>query len=134
MEFRVLGPSLEPDRGVQAQVIPRALPVRNAVEAGSGSASSPGALEKRMPVPDARKTVTILFTDIVNSSRLNLALDPEALRNLLARYFGELSAVVRRHGGIVEKYIGDAIMALYGEPTKEDDPLRAVRTAVEMRA
>jgi predicted ATPase/class 3 adenylate cyclase len=91
-------------------------------------------LKARESVPDVRKTVTILFTDIVDSSRLNLALDPEALRSLLARYFGELSAVIRRHGGIVEKYIGDAIMAVFGVPTlHEDDALRAVRTAIEMR-
>ena len=81
-----------------------------------------------------RKTVTILFADVVNSSRLSHALDPEAFRDLLARYFGELSAIVRRHGGIVEKYIGDAIMAVFGVPTlHEDDALRAVRAAVEIR-
>jgi predicted ATPase/class 3 adenylate cyclase len=91
-------------------------------------------LKEREPVADVRKTVTILFTDIVHSSQLSLALDPEALRSLLARYFGELSNVIQRHGGIVEKYIGDAIMAVYGVPTlHEDDALRAVRTAVEMR-
>ena len=86
------------------------------------------------PTSDVRKTVTILFADLVDSSRLSLALDPEALRNLLARYFGEMSAIVRRHGGIVEKYIGDAIMAVFGVPIlHEDDALRAVRAAVEMR-
>ncbi len=90
--------------------------------------------QAREPTRDVRKTVTILFADIVNSSRLSLALDPEALRNLLARYFGELSAIIRRHGGIVEKYIGDAIMAVFGVPIlHEDDALRAVRAAVEMR-
>ena len=83
---------------------------------------------------DSRKTVTILFIDIVDSSRLSQDLDPEALRNLLARYFGELSAVIRRHGGVVDKYIGDAIMAVFGVPVlHEDDALRAVRAAVEMR-
>ena len=90
--------------------------------------------EARDTALDVRKTVTILFIDIVDSSRLSLALDPEALRNLLARYFGELSAVIRRHGGTVEKYIGDAIMAVFGVPIlHEDDALRAVRAAVEMR-
>jgi predicted ATPase/class 3 adenylate cyclase len=84
--------------------------------------------------PDVRKTVTILFTDLVDSSRLSLTLDPEALRDLLGRYFREMSAIVRRHGGTVEKYIGDAIMAVFGVPTlHEDDALRAVRAAVEMR-
>lgn len=83
---------------------------------------------------DVRKTVTILFSDIVDSSRLSLALDPEALQNLLARYFNEMSAVIQRHGGVVEKYIGDAIMAVFGVPIlHEDDALRAVRAAVQMR-
>ena len=94
----------------------------------------PGVPEARDPALDVRKTVTILFVDIVDSSRLSLALDPEALRNLLARYFGELSAVIRRHGGVVDAYIGDAIMAVFGVPIlHEDDALRAVRAAVEMR-
>ena len=81
-----------------------------------------------------RKTVTIVFSDLVDSSRLSRQLDPEAHRNLLARYFGEMSEVVERHGGIVEKYIGDAVMAVFGVPVlHEDDALRAVRAAVEMR-
>src|SRR5688572_9116588 len=97
---------------------------------GSGSAVP----EARGSAPDVRKTVTILFVDIVDSSRLSLALDPEALRNLLVRYFDELSAVIRRHGGVVETYIGDAIMAVFGTPiAHEDDGPRAVRAAVEMR-
>ena len=96
--------------------------------------SEPAVPEARDPALDVRKTVTILFIDIVDSSRLSLALDPEALRNLLARYFDELSAVIRRHGGVVERYIGDAIMAVFGVPIlHEDDALRAVRAAVEMR-
>ena len=91
-------------------------------------------LKVRDPAPDVRKTVTILFIDIVDSSRLTLVLDPEALRSLLARYFRELSTIIRRHGGIVEAYIGDAIMAVFGVPIlHEDDALRAVRAAVEMR-
>src|SRR6516225_4359742 len=97
--------------------------------------SGPAVSEARdHPALDVRKTVTILFVDIVDSSRLSVALDPEALRNLLARYFGELSAVIRRHGGVVDAYIGDAIMAVFGVPIlHEDDALRAVRAAVEMR-
>lgn len=88
----------------------------------------------RDPSRDSRKTVTIIFVDIVDSSRLSRDLDPEALRNLLARYFGELSAIIRRHGGVVDKYIGDAIMAVFGVPVlHEDDALRAVRAAIEMR-
>ena len=83
---------------------------------------------------DVRKTVTIVFSDLVDSSRLSRQLDPEAHRNLLARYFGAMQDVVERHGGIVEKYIGDAVMAVFGVPVvHEDDALRAVRAAVEMR-
>src|SRR4051794_39589039 len=86
------------------------------------------------PGPGVRKTVSILFADLVDSSRLSRSLDPEALWNLLTRYFDEMSAVVQRHGGTVEKYIGDAIMAVFGVPTlHEDDGLRALRAAVEMR-
>src|SRR6516164_4219443 len=95
------------------------------------SGSGPSVSEARdHPALDVRKTVTILFIDIVDSSRLSLTLEPEALRNLLARYFGELSAVIRRHGGVVDAYIGDAIMAVFGVPIlHEDDALRAVRAA-----
>src|SRR4249919_3007562 len=89
---------------------------------------------ERPKLPDVRKTVTIVFSDLVDSSRLSRQLDPEAHRNLLARYFGEMSGVVERHGGIVEKYVGDAVMAVFGVPVlHEDDALRAVRVAVEMR-
>ena len=96
--------------------------------------SGPAVPEARNPALDVRKTVTILFIDIVDSSRLSLALDPEALRNLLVRYFDELTAVIRRHGGVVERYIGDAIMAVFGVPTLHgDDAERGVRAAVEMR-
>ena len=88
----------------------------------------------RESAQDVRKTVTVLFADIVDSSRLSQALDPEALRDVLARYFGEFSAIVGRHGGTVEKYIGDALMAVFGVPVlHEDDALRAVRAAAEMR-
>ncbi len=89
---------------------------------------------ERKPARDVRKVITILFADIVDSSRLSLTLDPEALRNLLTRYFGALSAVIQRHGGSVDNYIGDAIMAVFGVPrVYEDDAVRAVRAAVEMR-
>ena len=96
--------------------------------------SEPEPEVERPRLPDVRKTVTIVFSDLVDSSRLSRQLDPEAHRNLLARYFGAMSEVVERHGGIVEKYIGDAVMAVFGVPVlHEDDALRAVRAAVEMR-
>jgi class 3 adenylate cyclase/tetratricopeptide (TPR) repeat protein len=82
----------------------------------------------------ARKVVTVLFCDVVGSTSLGEALDPESLRRLMERYFDEMKAVVHRHGGTTEKFIGDAIVATFGIPrTHEDDALRAVRAAAEMR-
>src|SRR5919198_366275 len=68
------------------------------------------------------------------STDLGERLDPEALRSLLARYFERMKATVERHGGTVEKFIGDAVMAVFGVPVlHEDDALRALRAAAEMR-
>jgi class 3 adenylate cyclase/tetratricopeptide (TPR) repeat protein len=81
-----------------------------------------------------RKTVTVLFCDVTGSTALGEELDPEALRELLSRYFKRMKAIVERHGGTVEKFIGDAVMAVFGVPAAhEDDALRAVRAAAEMR-
>ena len=83
---------------------------------------------------DVRKTVTVLFSDIVDSTPLGERLDPESLRRVMSRYFGEMRAALEAHGGTVEKFIGDAVMAVFGVPTlHEDDALRAVRAASEMR-
>ena len=81
-----------------------------------------------------RKTVTVLFCDVTGSTALGESLDPEALQELLARYFERMKAIVEHHGGTVEKFIGDAVMAVFGVPAAhEDDALRAARAAVEMR-
>ncbi len=81
-----------------------------------------------------RKTVTVLFCDVADSTPLGERLDPEVLQRVMARYFEETSAVLERHGGTVEKFIGDAVMAVFGIPTvHDDDALRAVRAATEMR-
>lgn len=86
------------------------------------------------PAEDVRKTITILIADIVDSSRLSLTLDPEALRELFARYFDEMTSTIQRHGGVVDRYVGDEILAVFGVPTlHEDDALRAVSAAVDMR-
>jgi class 3 adenylate cyclase/tetratricopeptide (TPR) repeat protein len=83
---------------------------------------------------EQRKVVTVLFCDLTGSTELGETLDPEALRSLLAGYFERMRAIVERHGGTVEKFIGDAVMAVFGVPiVHEDDALRAVRAAVEMR-
>src|SRR5205807_1045078 len=80
-----------------------------------------------------RKTVTILFCDLKGSTSLGEKIDPEALSEVLALYFNEMRAVIERHGGKVEKYIGDAIVAVFGLPrAHEDDALRAVRAATDM--
>jgi class 3 adenylate cyclase/tetratricopeptide (TPR) repeat protein len=87
------------------------------------------------PAPrEQRKTVTVLFCDVAGSTALGESTDPEALRGLLARYFERMKEIVERHGGSVEKFIGDAVMAVFGVPVvHEDDALRACRAAVEMR-
>jgi len=83
---------------------------------------------------DARKTVTVVFTDVTGSTSLGESLDPEALRGVMSSYFETAEAVLEKHGGTVEKFIGDAVMAVFGIPTvHEDDALRAVRAAAELR-
>ncbi len=82
---------------------------------------------------DARKTVTVLFCDVVGSTPLGEQLEHESVRKVLTRFFDEMASVLERHGGTVEKYIGDAIVAFFGTPVlHEDDALRAVRAAAEM--
>ena len=81
--------------------------------------------------PD-RRTVTVLFCDLVDSTRLASELDPEVYRQLISRYFELVREPIVRHGGTLEKFIGDAVMAVFGVPElHEDDALRAVRAAVE---
>ena len=85
-------------------------------------------------VREMRKTVTVVFCDVTGSTALGERLDPESLRSLLARYFERMREIVEAHGGTVEKFIGDAVMAVFGVPQlHEDDALRAVRAAAEMR-
>ena len=88
-----------------------------------------------MSARESRKVVTALFSDVVESTSLGETLDPEVVRSLLGRYFDEARRVVERHGGTTEKFIGDAVVALFGVPvTREDDALRALRAADEIRA
>ncbi|MDQ4109202.1 MAG: AAA family ATPase, partial [Actinomycetota bacterium] len=84
--------------------------------------------------PGSRREVTILFCDLVGSTSLGGRLDAESLRTILRRYFDAMRAAIERHGGRVEKFIGDAVMAVFGVPQlHEDDALRAVRAASEMQ-
>jgi class 3 adenylate cyclase/tetratricopeptide (TPR) repeat protein len=92
------------------------------------------ALDATAPVREVRKTVTVLFCDVVGSTALGEQLDAEALRAVMRRYFDAIDAIVRRHGGTTEKFIGDAALAVFGIPRlQEDDALRAVRAAAEIR-
>jgi class 3 adenylate cyclase/tetratricopeptide (TPR) repeat protein len=78
--------------------------------------------------------VTIVFSDLKGSTAMGEKLDSEAVREVMSRYFDEMRAALERHGGTVEKYIGDAIMAVFGLPrVHEDDAIRAVRAAADMR-
>ena len=84
---------------------------------------------------EVRKTVTLLFCDVSGSTALGEQLDPEVLRSLMGDYFAIAEAAVVRHGGTVEKFVGDAVLAVFGIPVvREDDALRAVRAAAELRA
>src|SRR5689334_14763889 len=85
---------------------------------------------------EVRKTVTCVFWDVVESVALGERLDPEAIRRVMSVYVEEMRRVVERHGGTVEKFIGDAaVLAVFGVPKlHEDDALRAVRAAQEMSA
>jgi class 3 adenylate cyclase/tetratricopeptide (TPR) repeat protein len=97
-------------------------------ECGFAFAAAPAGAKEQ------RKTVTVLFCDLTGSTALGETLDPERLRALLARYFERMKAIVERHGGSLEKFIGDAVMAVFGVPVlHEDDALRALRAAAEMR-
>ncbi|HET7855661.1 MAG TPA: adenylate/guanylate cyclase domain-containing protein [Gaiellaceae bacterium] len=82
----------------------------------------------------ARRTVTVVFSDIANSTPLGEALDPEVMRGVMEQYYFVVRQELERHGGTVEKFIGDAVMAVFGIPkAHDDDALRAVRAAVDMR-
>ena len=88
-----------------------------------------------LPAREVRKTVTIVFCDLKGSTALGEHLDAEALHEVKERYFAAMAAEITRHGGKIEKYIGDAIMAVFGLPrAHEDDALRAVRAALGMQA
>ncbi len=97
-----------------------------------GSCGNPLAEEARRP-REERKVVTVLFCDLVGSTALGESTDPEALRARMRRYFEDLRVILERHGGTVEKFVGDAVMAVFGAPVAhEDDPERAVRAGLSI--
>ncbi len=98
------------------------------------AAERPTRAEVVRPARQQRKIVTLVFCDLAESTAMGDAIDPEVLEGRLRRYFERMEAIVERHGGVVEKFIGDAVMAVFGVPVAhEDDGLRGLRAAAEMR-
>src|SRR5450631_4719343 len=96
--------------------------------------SSCGAPVETVADAVSRKMVTLLFCDVTGSTALGEQLDPEALRGVMSQYFDAARLAIQRHGGTVEKFVGDAVLAVFGIPeVREDDALRAVRAAAELR-
>ena len=94
---------------------------------GCGAALAPAA-------PERRKIATLLFCDVSGSTAMGERVDAESVRELMFRYFHSMREAIERHGGTVEKFVGDAVMAVFGVPVgHEDDALRAVRAAWEMQ-
>ncbi|MGA8014653.1 MAG: adenylate/guanylate cyclase domain-containing protein [Candidatus Dormiibacterota bacterium] len=109
--------------GQPSAIVSLRSPVASVADGGAGAAS---------PLTE-RRHVSVLFADLVSFTTLSEARDSEEVRELLTRYFATCQLVIERYGGVVEKFIGDAVMAVWGAPvTKEDDPERAVRAALEL--
>jgi len=94
------------------------------------------AVPPEEPAPELegeRKYVTVLFSDLSGYTAMSENLDPEEVKEIMSRIFGEIAQVVAKYGGFIEKFVGDAVMALFGIPkTHEDDPVRAIRAAREI--
>jgi class 3 adenylate cyclase/tetratricopeptide (TPR) repeat protein len=128
-------PRLDGGRGgpyIPAMPVCRTCGAQNSAEARFCSACGT-PLAPEAPPRESRRTVTVVFCDVVGSTALGERLDSESFREVMSRYFAEMRGRLERHGGIVEKFIGDAVMAVFGLPrAHEDDALRAVRAVLEM--
>ncbi len=103
------------------------------LDPASASAPAPGGSASRSAPVAERRITSVLFGDLVGFTPLSESRDPEEVRELLSRYFAECRTVIGRYGGTVEKFIGDAVMAVWGVPTAhEDDAERAVRAGLEL--
>src|SRR5690349_2925305 len=105
------------------------------VDAAPSAAPAVPATEPRATTTRGteRRVVTVLFADLVGFTSLSSGRDPESVREIQSRYFERTREIVGRYGGVIEKFIGDAVMALWGAPTaKEDDAERAVRAALDL--
>ena len=104
------------------------------IEAGFRFCPSCGADLQSASEPERRQLATLLFCDVSGSTSMGERLDAESVREIMSEYFHEMRSAIERHGGTVEKFIGDAVVAIFGVPTPhEDDPIRAVRAAWEMQ-
>ena len=103
-------------------------------ECGASLTAATSPQPKPVPVPQAeRRLVSVLFADLVGFTAASEGRDAEDTRELLSRYFETARQVIERYGGTIEKFIGDAVMAVWGAPVaQEDDADRAVRAALEL--
>jgi DNA-binding SARP family transcriptional activator/class 3 adenylate cyclase len=125
-------PALAPAPLVPTPLAPAAAPPEPATPELAASPPEPAPPE---PEPPARKLVTVLFVDVVASGIIAAKLDPERLERVMGRFFDTAAEIVARHGGTVDKFIGDAVTALFGVPrVHEDDAARALRAALDLRA
>src|SRR5205814_3842521 len=89
---------------------------------------------QNQPVPEERRLVTVLFADVVGSTAIGSEHDPEVVRSVMSRYFARMKEMAETHGGTVEKFIGDAVMVVFGVPRlHDDDAERAVRCGLAMQ-
>src|SRR5439155_23240657 len=103
-----------------------------ALEPGAGAAR-PSSLDGTNAPTAERRLISVLFADLVGFTALSETKDSEEVRDLLTRYFETARKTIARYGGTVEKFIGDAVMAVWGTPTaQEDDAERAVRAALDL--
>ena len=113
--------------------MPNAAGVKFCGECGAAlAASAPPATVQAAPAAE-RRLVSVLFADLVGFTTISESRDPEEVRELLSRYFDTCRRLIELYGGTVEKFIGDAVMAVWGTPTAtEDDAERAVRAALDL--
>ncbi|MGW4892557.1 adenylate/guanylate cyclase domain-containing protein [Kitasatospora sp. NPDC004240] len=127
------GLSPAPRPGGSATVAPTLAPAATSPATATPSTPAPVYPPASPPAGEERKLVTVIFCDLVGSTALSGALDPETLRGVTLRYFELMHRQIESHGGTLEKFIGDAVMAVFGVPVvREDDARRALAAALAM--